>query len=514
MATRTVPPLLVIKYQGIAGGAQVFRLHGGVSLIPVGPPLPVSTLEAPVYNTSIASNRVLKFGQHVYAIHRNRIWQLDEGGAPTEGDDSWVQVHLFSNISTGNGYANKTGLYLVNVGNTPTLMSVYLDTGQFLRMITTTDGVTWTESGVLHNTPVSSAVGWGRSVLFRNKLYTHLDDANLDMVEVDPLTQLATFHNSSSHVAAVASSDMCVFDNRLWYIGWTTTSAAARPLLSEHTNGNLVARSFVETGGLPNHSGHEVASAMCLFTDDDSLYAIFVGDDGGGAGGTYCFRWQLSAGPGSTLSISEVTANVVPFSLRAGFVPDPGLYTDNEVRWYAYNDNSDPSNPCVHLWHLTTARLGLGRFTYYRWNGPNTLMGIPAGTGQISVTPEIAMPHVRQGGGERIWSPGKVNVEILGRAAVENGQAFNFRVYSGGGTTAKKVRFFYDTEEESARLPATIRPSSISGGMATFGQDSISDYVDDIEADDNTIYCFIWDTVVDGVEQGDNVILMPVIEEC
>ena len=50
--------------------------------------------------------------------------------------------------------------------------------------------------------------------------------------------------------------------------------------------------------------------------------------------------------------------------------------------------------------------------------------------------------------------------------------------------------------------------------MATLGEDSVGDYIDEVEADDNTIYCFIWDTVADGVAQADNVIIMPTVEEC
>jgi len=507
-----VPTLLVMKTRGVAGNPQVFRLHGGTTLIPVGPPLP-TVVETPSTFQSSSTNRVIQFGRYIYATVRTGIYRLDEGN-PTEGDEVWNLVHTI-NVNSGTGYSQQSGIHIVNVGKTPTLVVAYQSTtDDKVHMSTSADGLAWTNSGPMNTGGITNTTGWYKTIVFRNKLYITTNNSNVvyDVIEIDVINKIATYHNATWMAAASTAGDFCAFDNRLWFINWTTSSANSSVAIGEFTDGTIVNRgTVVGGGGLPDNSGqHQNAGSMLLFTDGTDMFAIIPGDNGSDIGGSYAFRFTLSAGPGSTLSINEITSTTIPVSLRA--IPFPSSFSDYEVHWFSFLDNSNPSNPYIHLWHMTTQNLSYGKTTHYLWNGPSTLIGNPPGTGRIAFSAGIALVHTKNGGGERIWSPGQVNAEILSRAAADNGQAFNFKVNSGAGSLDKKIRFWFDTDEEAATTPASIRPGSISGGNATFGTDSIGDYIN-VEADDTTVYCFIWDTELDNVAAADSTLLMPTLEE-
>ena len=241
-----------------------------------------------------------------------------------------------------------------------------------------------------------------------------------------------------------------------------------------------------------------------MFTDGTDMFVIAVGDNGA-SNGNWCFRFQLSDGPGSTLTSTQIGSTVLPSYLRPGGVNGNA----DEFRWYSFLDNhTDPQNPCIHLWVQDDDNTQTGNYSYYRWNGPNAMIS----TGYPGPNAGLALPHTKCGGGERIWSPQQANIEIVSRAPIENGQCFSFKVYGDAGTVVKRVRFFYGLDHEAATNPVSIRVGSVCGGGAILGVDSVGDYIDEVIADGTTIYNFVWETVEDGVQDSDYALIMPVVE--
>jgi hypothetical protein len=510
MAAEGIPPLLTIQYKGTAGTASVYRLIGGTTLIPVGPTLGFA-FETDANYGSHAHARVIKFKDTVVATHQRHIWQLDEGANPTEADDTWTLVHTFTSANTQSTYSRKSGIHKVNIGGVPTLAIIYQDTTGHLRMSSSTDGTNWTDTGVLSPSALGTTILHGKSIVHNNKIYWAVSDASREIVELNPEIPTINYYNVTSWATAHNSVDFCTFDSRLWAIGWRSGSANVQPNLTEFTGGVWVDRgSFLDGGGgLDNSGSNHTQSGMCLFTDGTNMYALIPADDQSDNPGTFCFQMSLSAGPGSTLTKLDITNLVIPFGLRP---PVAGPYFD-DFRWVVWQDNhNDPSNPCVHLWVLDTDQIGLGTWTYYPWNGPGTLIGTPPGTGQISAAAGLAFPHTSHGGGERVWSSGQVNVEIISIDAADSGEEIEFKVWGDDGQKYR-VRFFYDEADEVASSSATLRQSSIQGGTATFGQDSVGDYVDQVDGDGITSYRVIWETVEDGLDKDEIVTLMPSVEE-
>jgi len=509
MSNEIIPPLLTIQYRGAAGSPQVFRLLGGTTLIPVGPPLPGATYETPSDSETLVNNRVISFQDRVIACHQNKVYLLDEGSETTDGDDTWLLVHTFTLAHTTDNFSRKSGIHKVNVNNIQTLVIMYLDTTQRWRMSSSTDGISWVDSASLNITTVTASNPLGRSSLFNNKIYMVWGDGatTRDIIELDPALFTVTYHNVTSWVSTSITPDLCVFDNRLWAIGWKSVAQDFQPNLVEFDGGTFVERIIFPS--TVDHATHANLSGMCLFTDGVEMFAIIPADSNANQSGNFAFKLSLSAGSGSSLTSAEITNDVIPTSLKS---PVAGPFFDN-FRWFAFQDNhTNPTTPCIHLWVQDADVIASGSSAYYLWNGPNTLIGNPPGTGQLGPGIGLAMPHAKNGGGDRIWTSGQAKIEIIGRNAAESGQELDFMIW-GNPTTPYRVRFFYDIGDEVATIPATLRAASLIGGGAIFGADSESDYVDIIGADGLMLYSIIWETVLDSVPKNQIATLMPSIKE-
>lgn len=127
---------------------------------------------------------------------------------------------------------------------------------------------------------------------------------------------------------------------------------------------------------------------------------------------------------GATIVLSGVptTRNILPSS----FWPGAGL-GDASNSWYSVVDSeSDPANPDVYLICNVNAQSSGAYFIVYKFLGWDTEMAYvgntPASTGYGKVVSDANLSS-----GERIWTAGELNVEIVSTAAGIGGTAITFR---------------------------------------------------------------------------------------
>jgi hypothetical protein len=207
----------------------------------------------------------------------------------------------------------------------------------------------------------------------------------------------------------------------------------------------------------------------------------------------------------------NLTATVVPIEIRHGGGADPGdapNYYANTRSHVIVDQDSDPENPRILLL-IGTATNPFNTITAYEFlDETQELVRLSGG----NLTGELLFPHNNWGSGPYHWTPGEVNIQITGTRAVQDGEEIDFIAYGDPGNPDKKVRIYYDNDEEIAKLPATLLSVEPTTSGVTIMSDTFGDYVDGVDADNVTVYTITRDIDADGAIVGQRQVLMPYIE--
>ena len=483
----SVPPLLVTRYRN--GSAQVGRLLGGVTFAQIGSNLPVGA-ENVLTIGAMTTARAVQFLGKIYAYQRNKVYQFDD--SPTVND--WVEVHSVTNQQvqiTG----IHSGLHVVQISSVPTLVAVYRTNApqDKLSAIHSVDGVTWVNYDTAHTSDSTNYIG--RSLVFRNDIYIHWNNAGLvGIVKYDTSANTATELTRDNLWVLGNTKDLCAFDGELYGLATNSSADGASFGLKKLVGSQFVTVHNFTTALHRTYTDSDVNAGHLLFTDGVNLYAFMTGREGpGNVIGTTAAK-LVPDGIGGFTS-TDITA-VLP----AGLAPPGGIAT----RWWSFMDNdTDPNKPRIYIWSQTPN--GDSAYNAWKWNGPNiamTNLGVGPATG-------IALPHTKDGGGEYIFTPNEPSIDIVDIEPSLDSQIISYIVYGDELTGGVRVRFWFDDDEIFAGIPVTLL-STTGGG--TIGTDSVGDFVDDVVADGITVHTVEWDVVADGLARGDAVVVMPAID--
>jgi len=487
------PPFLAVRNSN-GSNAQVGRLLGGTTFTQVGNNLS-ATMETPTSYYSNPCNRAIQFGDSLYAIHQNQVYKLSSPWT------TWSSVKTLSIIST-QGYSLHTGFHVVDNAGVPTLVILYADSSSSDGAAAySTDGSTWTETGSLTTSTISSN-RFGRSYVYRNSVFWTKDGTSkviqFDISSVS-MTEYTTLGGSS--VPNPGGAGMCAFENELYLVSYDGTAASDEAWLYKLSGGAFVSVQRVGTTApsvLNQLRWEHRYGGAALFPDAGKLYCIISGRNGvTSRSGANCFELTPS---GSTFTETYRSETVIPASLRT--TDANGTITDGigeEFRWYVGIDNeTSPTSPAIYLWFLNDDNGG--NWSYYEWNGPTTLLSSGSSAGSVG----LAMPQFTEGGGARYWTSGENHVEIVSTGIGSGGALITFKAYGGG--TGKTVQFYRNGDEEAPDAQATLTGTA-TGGSATRSGNTVTG----VAADGSTSYTIVWDFFTDNFGIGDNYNLMPAI---
>ncbi len=479
-----VPPLLVMRHRDV--DAQVYRLTTGTTLVTVGDPFGVGALESPSNNVTRAVNRVIQFGNNLFAWQDDRVFRI---ASPYTG--AWVTEHtqLNPNIT----YI-KSDLHVVNVGGLPTLMGLYrssLSGGADISVVESTDGLTWSESSLTTSSGANTSCG--RSIQFRNEIFWQVNRAVVFRYDPNALSTATTTGTTAGWHAN--NVDFCVYKNRLFAIADATGTTGSSTRIYE-----IVGNAWQDRGALPgtNHgfgAGTLNNRGDALWQDGTNMYAILF--DFGHSNGHAIYQISGSTTPGSALTRTDISGATVPTSLASG-----GAFAFANSQWGAFTDNdTNPASPTTYLFQMTTDNPTNAWFMW-EWNGPSSLLTGPT-VGPTNV--RLAMPQNGCiGGGNQIFTEGELDVRVENTVSILGGEQISFRAYGDVGPTDKIIDFFYGVEEGIPTAQCTLT-GAVTGGVATRNNNQ----VEDVQADDGaTLYTAIWDTPTDGINPGDRLHIM------
>jgi hypothetical protein len=425
---------------------------------------------------------------------------------------TWTSVHTISIMNSNSGYAFHSGLHVVDVSGTPTMVCLYMNTSNFTGSSVSSDGSSWTDTNEGGPFPyVPASADFSRSFVYRNTIFwgSNYNGINTLMVQFDPSTGALTSYTTigGTNSPPPATGAMCVFENELYFACYNSWNSSAIPILwklsggawaQASTIGQAINGHNIRAGSL---ACSDASSGFALFVDGGKLYALFPAAHNTGSNiGTYCYEFD------STLTQTEVTNTVLPASERntdtGGSLSGTG---GGNFRWYVAIDNdSDPENPAVYLWKLSND--SGGSWNYWEWNGPSSVITSGSSAGSTG----LAMPAMPQGGGDRWWSANELNIELVGTAAVLGGMQLSFKCYGDPGSSDKTVKLWVAPDEESPRYQCVLT-GAVTGGSAVRN----GNQVDNVDADDGvTTYTCIWNFggQTPSVSGGDSIVLMATIE--
>lgn len=381
-------PTLAINHL-FSGSVQVVRLLAGTSVVSVGDTLPGAILENFVDNAQYPINRVIQFGDTLYAVHGDEIFQYDQVA------ETWAVVNTLTNSNAGN--SQKTGLHIAfdDVLDKEVLFAVWIgNVAPFqVHIATTVSG----ESGSWTNTQILAhgAATMSKNIMFRNELFVSIDDGPNEMMRVDPIALTATIDNTFSAEAGNGQShDLCIFEGNLYLIELANN---ADPRLYRFSGGNFT---FVQALTVTQNSNTNQKNngGSALFTDGTSMFALVSVQNG-----SSILHWNLIQldTNGSVFDETDKTVNLPDGwkdgGNRTGSAAGVQVFTDNET---------DPLNPTIHIFWQNNDASGAFR-RYYEWPGVGNNWPLE----QTTVGTNYALGNPKMGGGERFWTAADLNIK-------------------------------------------------------------------------------------------------------
>lgn len=463
--------------------ARVYELVGGTELRQIGSTI-AKTCEAPDDGDSTRAclNRVIEFKGERYFYHQNEIRKENQGGSGL-----WGVVHTTTSQNTSITYAEHTGLYNVQVNGVNTLVAIYFTTSNTIAATRSSDGSTWTDVVPIAGV-VDSATMFGKSIVFRNQLYTYVDHFNGPVIRYNPQTDTGAFITANGGILNGANAhDFAVHNNNLFMVGTSAATVGDITYLYQLIGSNF---DRIYTFSAVDNGGTNEGSCPLLFSDGTDLIAIIPGRSGGNLGDT-AFRIQ-NPGTGSQ-TVTDITATILPGTIQPG-----GSQGGELSHWYAFvNTDTNPASSEIYLFRYNN----LNRSSYtqsgacYQYTDTATELTY-LGNG-LDYT--VAVVDAKFGGSERIAGDSKVYAELEGLTEVTGGIQFFFRVYGAGSD--KTATLYINGGEEIPTSVATLTGSATGGSAARSGN-TITAVTPD---SGSTLYSCIWAAATDGFTETDNL---------
>lgn len=402
-----VPASLVV--QNLGSQIQVFRIEG-TSLVSFGNPISATVHSADA--NYINTNHAIEFGLEAYCWHGDDIYRYN---SVTE---NWDAESLGLAIKTTDADRLHTGLYIVHVADSPTVIGLFVGSDNFYHSVTlTSSGGTWSTASTSFATGTVNAVGIG--LIYRNQLVQkwYGDDPTF----YDPAT------NSITNVFVATSNQtwcreaFATFQGDLYCVTHTvlgTTGQAAIYRLAGGTFGHVQDLGTTFANGVWKTGTAGGNSTMAIFTDDTYLYV--VGDGSNVVAGTSSFgigmvRLEKS---GSTFTETNLGDTVIPASIRFGQLSFP------DTRWLVHVDNDSEgtqTSPVVNLLYRSDISAD-STWTQYVFVDFSTELTL----GGSGLSKDVAYVSYPNGGGEYIFTLGGLNIEIVDDEPKLGSQEFSY----------------------------------------------------------------------------------------
>lgn len=476
-------PLLVLQHRSGAA-PQVYRVSGA-SAVALGDPIGIAVEGVTPGTTVTNHNRVIQFQGEVYAAVNGAVYKKDD---PTIDTGPWSSDHAFTNfVATATMTHHIFGPYQFTENGTPKL---------FVCWRTNTGGNTWNASILDGDTGLWSDIGEqtaadggadnriGAEIIYRNVLYVQMS-GTAHMLTFDPNAQsFGVLVNSVFTNPAMAG--MAVFNDRLFMIG--RSLATGNVALAEVT-GSIVG--LVDTG-------------FATTDTSDTRHGLFPSPDG-----TFLYATsRVSASAGSRFLKFIDTAGVISYStdLTAAVMPvarQPGADANNIIWWGFYDQETTPGTARLQIYYSPDANAG-SLVTQYRFIDESTTLLQE----DIGGSAAWAFTNTLTGGGERIFTPGELHIEITDRLAVLGGEAIRFKAWGATGAD-KQVDFRFNSQTEVPLDQATLigTPTVVTGPAPV--PTRLGNVLQGVTADGTTVYQTVWDITTDGLVSGQRAQLVP-----
>jgi len=382
------------------------------------------------------------------------------------------------------------------------------------------------------------------------------------------VTLLPSFVSSSVTSAGVGTPDHCVFNGRHYLLGHLGAVLIQKPVL-HLVSGGTYTEDPVSLDGVGNgQTAITGVGKWAVFTDGTFLYVLanfrsLVGDT---TTGWHCFK--LTDTGGGVLSSADITNTVIPSSIgrdsgasqttsmrvvtdlesNPGGVPVIKLYYKADgglsAPWDVYDWNGDsalignagsPNDTGGNGTHsMAFERLGSGKLYYTEGELDIIVESIVKSIGGQIVSFRCYAAPVRLDHGAVTNGPYQVGETVTGGTSgasgevvgvgtghilvknVSSGPFVNAEVVTGGTSTAfattsagpsggpetVNVDFYFNDENEAPQATATLSAPSAGSLVGNQIQGLTADY------DGTTLYTVKWNTVADGLSNGDRAVLM------
>jgi hypothetical protein len=476
-------PLLALQHRSGAA-PQVYRIPGA-SPSPLGDPIGVA-IEGTSTNFMKTFNRVIQFQGDVYAAVNGAVYKKDD---PTTDTGTWTSDHAFTGFATlGTIQHLIFGPYQFTENGTEKLFVCWkTSTGSDFNA-SILDGGTGLWSDIGPQTVFAPAANEpvGNQIVYRGVLYITLGSV-ATIISFDPAAQ--SFGTITPAATAFGNSTFGIFNNRLLSLAQDSGSNNVGLFEVSGTYNLLTTAPF-------SMSGVGGSGSMALFPSPDGSVLYGIAQTTTGGVGLKFLKFIDTAG---VISYStDLTAAVLP----AGLQPGGGVSGDARA-WVFFDQETTPGSVVLQIYISDDGAAG-STITQYRFVDELTTLVQE----DVGGSAAWAFSNSMSGGGERIFTPGELHIEIIERIALLGGEAVRFKAWGATGAD-KNVYFRFNTQTEVPLTQATLigTPSVVSGPAPAPTRNVNT--LEGVTADGTTVYQTTWDVATDGLVAGQRVQLAP-----
>jgi hypothetical protein len=417
-------------------------------------------------------NRVVNFGGN------EKTFLAAAGTAIFRTTDEFASFSSVQTLTSLTGTTiYKTGIHIVDVNGTPTATILYVVSVNTARAMTSTDGVTWVDSGTSGTLHTWNGASTSQAILdeivYHNVLYFYGSQqnggTNCLIWYYEPGTNAFGSFDPGSNLNG---GTLCVWQDMLVLL--RANSSAVIEVANLTTTEDTVIVPSITTGA----SSAVTASRFGAFVEPSTNNLIV---------------FFYATGPGGTMQCYTITPSFVATRLTTTVLPAAlqALGNTAKVRPYVDVQGNVGGNPTVYVYFGANGTSGT-TYAMYQWNGDSSLMTLIGSGGNVRHALGINTHPV---GGQYNYTSGNYRIRLTGRAPAASAMRYTFKIYSTSGTDAVKVQgvFGLGTEEKLTRAATLSSPSvgTISGGFNT-----------GLTADGTTAYQVTWNAATDGLTQG------------
>jgi len=305
-----------------------------------------------------------------------------------------------------------------------------------------------------------------------------------------------------------------VGDNRLLFAAPMYDSGAnwMRAFLYE-----LVGSSFVQlqtiglaaSGFTPSSVLESVfENAFALFEDGGDVFLIWFGSsDSIATFGSHAAKYVSTGGAGTPFTESAIMGVIPPTWLPTSY----GGTSTGRHSWTVMKDTDSVFGTADVYLFADRYRTSTGvNGELFKWNGESSLLTSEGGVTLAGLWP----PMIVEGGGDRIWTSGEMNITIVSTPTpVIGGEEFRFTAWGAPSGADKNVSFWFSKLGQSPNTQATLfgTPYVVSGPAPVPTLNVGLKRLEGVTADGVTIYAVNRNNVADGVSYGNREGIAPAI---